>query len=62
MQILKGTLSDFHRISLNDKQPIFEWEEILPGKNKDHPGPRAKQALIAYKDSIFSVGGIKSAI
>lgn len=46
-QILKGMMSDFYCIDLDDKAERFVWEQI-EGEG-ELPGPRSKHALVAAK-------------
>lgn len=57
-QILNGSLHDFYSISLDESQPTFIWEEIVP-KGPVNPGSRTKHALLGGKDRIYLVGGLQ---
>lgn len=54
--MLNGPLNDFYSISLDEEEPTFIWEEILP--KGEHPGNRSKHALLGGKSKIYLVGGL----
>lgn len=57
-QILKGMMSDFYSIDLDDHVDKFNWEQIEA--KGELPGPRSKHALIGGKTKIYLVGGLSS--
>lgn len=59
-QILKGMMSDFYCIDLDDNSEKFNWEQIDTKGNL--PGPRSKHALVGARKNIYLIGGLSSNI
>lgn len=57
-QILKGMMSDFYCIDLDDGLEMFNWEQIEGGG--EVPGPRSKHGLIGGRKRIYLIGGLLS--
>ena len=54
--MLNGPLEEFYSICLQDDEPTFIWEEILP--KGEAPGPRSKHSLEGGKNKIYLIGGL----
>ena len=56
--MLKGMMSDFYSINLDDSIDKFNWEQIEA--KGDTPGARSKHSLVGGRKKIYLVGGLSS--